>query len=226
MTNVLKTQHSRRSPPRLSDDAARHVRELIISGQLTAGEFIRPETIAVDLGISATPVREGMLQLQSEGFLKVRPRRGFVVSPLSPKDVSDAFDAQALLAGELCARAAKVLSLADFNTLDALQTKLEVAALEGDFSVEEELNFEFHRFIYHLADSPKIQWLLESTLRYAPRRFYSSIVGWPEATISEHRAILAALKSSDASTAREAMASHIQHAGVLLAEHLGAAVTT
>jgi DNA-binding GntR family transcriptional regulator len=225
MTNVIRSQHSHRSPPRLSDDAATHVRELIISGQLVAGEFIRPETVAENLGISATPVREGMLQLQSEGFLKVKPRRGFVVSPLSPKDVSDAFDAQALLAGELCARAAEVLTLADFNTLDELQMKLEVAARDGDFSIEEELNFEFHRFIYHLADSPKIQWLLESTLRYAPRRFYSAIEGWPEATISEHRAILAALKGADAGAAREAMASHIQHAGLLLAEHLGSATT-
>jgi len=50
------TRRTRRRP-RLSDEAAVHVRELIISGQLSAGEFIRPETVAHELDVSATPAR-------------------------------------------------------------------------------------------------------------------------------------------------------------------------
>lgn len=223
MSSDIRSDRFHRSPPRLSDEAATHVRELIISGQLSAGEYIRPEVVAVDLGISATPVREGMLLLQSEGFLRVEPRRGFVVSPLSPKDVSDAFEAQALLAGELCARTAGLLTVAEFKSLEQIQTSLEDAAGRNDLSEVEELNFEFHRFIYHLADSPKIQWLLETTLRYAPRRFYPTIGGWPEASTRDHRAILIAFQDSDAVSARSAMVGHIQHAGLLLAQHLGGA---
>jgi hypothetical protein len=51
--------------PRFSDEAAART-ELIISGQLSAGEFIRPETVAQELEISVTPAREGLLALQSE----------------------------------------------------------------------------------------------------------------------------------------------------------------
>lgn len=69
------TDRKRTPPLRLSDLAAAHVRELIVSGQLRAGEFIRPETVADDLGISATPAREGLLLLQTEGFLTIEPRK-------------------------------------------------------------------------------------------------------------------------------------------------------
>jgi len=66
---VTEPIRRKRRRPRLSDEAAAHVRELIISGQLTAGEFIRPATVAQEFDISATPAREGLLALQSEGFL-------------------------------------------------------------------------------------------------------------------------------------------------------------
>jgi DNA-binding GntR family transcriptional regulator len=46
---------------RLSDEAAAHVRDLIVAGKLKGGEFIRPEAVAERLGISATPIREGLL---------------------------------------------------------------------------------------------------------------------------------------------------------------------
>jgi DNA-binding GntR family transcriptional regulator len=214
------SERARRRRPRLSDEAAVHVRELIISGQLKAGEYIRPEVVADDLGMSATPAREGLLQLQTEGFLKVEPRRGFVVSPLSPKDVSDTFEAQALLAGELCARTAGLATSADVKALQNLQTRLEEAAERGDLTEVEELNFEFHRAIYHISDAPKIHWLLASTLRYAPRRFYPTIGGWPDASSHDHHAILKALRASDSEAARQAMAGHIRRAGELLAQHL------
>lgn len=211
---------ARRRRPRLSDAVAVHVRELIISGRLKAGEYIRPEVVADELGMSATPAREGLLQLQTEGFLKVEPRRGFVVSPLSPKDISDTFEAQALLAGELCARAAGLVTSADVKALHELQARLDQAAERGDFAAVEELNFEFHRAVYHLSDAPKIHWLLASTLSYAPRRFYPTIEGWPASSSHDHHAILKALRTSDAEAARQAMADHIRRAGELLTQHL------
>jgi len=210
----------RRRRPRLSDDAAAHIRELIISGQLKGGEFIRPEAVAEEIGISATPAREGLLQLQTEGFVKIEPRRGFVVAPLSPKDISDTFEAQALLAGELSARTAGLVTSADVKALQGIQTELEQAAERGDLAEVEELNFEFHRVIYRIADAPKIRWLLAATLSYAPREFFPTIGGWSAASSHDHRAILTALRASDSEAARQAMTDHIRRAGTLLAHHL------
>lgn len=211
---------TRRAPMRLSDVVAAHVRELIVSGQLHSGAFIRPEVVAEELGVSATPAREGLLQLQAEGFLSVEPRRGFMVTALSSDDIRDIYDAQALLGGELTARAASTITPATLNELERIQTALETAAAASDFDEEERLNHQFHALIYRLSGSRKIRWLIKNTLAYAPRKFFAAVEGWPEASAQDHRAIIEHLRASDPEKARAAMARHIRNAGNLLAEHL------
>lgn len=205
---------------RLSDVASAHVRELIVSGQLHSGEFIRPETVADELGISATPAREGLLQLQSEGFLSVEPRRGFMVTALSVDDIRDIYDAQALLGGELTARAATTITPPTVDELERIQDALERAAAANDFDEEERLNHQFHELIYRLSGSRKIRWLIKNTLAYAPRKFFAAVEGWPEASAQDHRSIIEHLRANDPDKARAAMARHIRNAGALLAEHL------
>lgn len=209
----------RRRRPRLSDEVAEYVRELIVSGQLKPGEFIRPEVVAEEVGVSATPSREGLLSLQSEGLLRVEPRRGFVVAPLSGSDIEDVFTGQALLGGELAARATTRLADEDIDALESIQADLESAAQRGEGDEVERLNHEFHRAIYRAADSPKLAWMLSSSLSYAPRRFFASVAGWPQASADDHRAIIASLRRRDADAARAAMAEHIRNAGQLLAAH-------
>jgi len=132
--------------------------------------------VAQELDISATPAREGLLALQSEGFLKVEPRRGFLVSPLSAQDIRDTFAAQALLAGELTARAALVATPEVVRALENLQTGLDAAAERRDYDRVDQLNFEFHRTIYRLARASNISWLLGATLRFVRRG--AAVPGW------------------------------------------------
>lgn len=205
---------------RLSDEAATHVRDLIVTGQLKGGEFIRPEAVADTLGISATPVREGLLQLQTEGLLQVAPRRGFIVSSLSPKDIRDGAQASALLGGELCARTASLVTPSDVKVLQDIQTRLEHAAEEGDLTGVEGLNTQFHLTIYQIADAPVIYRLAESAVSRTPRPFYATVGGWPAASTRDHRAILKALRTSNGEAARKAMANDIIRNGQLLARHL------
>ncbi|MGV9670088.1 MULTISPECIES: GntR family transcriptional regulator [unclassified Gordonia (in: high G+C Gram-positive bacteria)] len=209
----------RRRRPRLSDEVSEYVRELIVSGQLRPGEFIRPENVAEELGVSATPAREGLLSLQTEGMLRVEPRRGFVVAPLSSADIEDVFAGQALLAGELAARATANIDDAGLAALEAIQSDLESAADRGDNDEVERLNHEFHRRIYRTADSPKLSWMIKSSLSYAPRRFFASVEGWPQASAEDHRAILDGLRRGDAEAVRESMAEHVRKAGRLLADN-------
>jgi DNA-binding GntR family transcriptional regulator len=206
--------------PRLSDLAADHVRELIVSGQLRPGQFIRPETIADELGISATPAREGLLQLQSDGFLAVEPRRGFAVTTLSSDDITDIYAAQALLAGELTARAATQCTAETLTALEDIQEALERAATAKDYGEVERLNHRFHETIYKLAGARKIRWLIKRTLAYAPRKFFAAVEGWPEASAADHRKIIEHLRAGDPELARAAMSQHICNAGRLLADHL------
>ncbi|MFI0357339.1 GntR family transcriptional regulator [Actinomadura sp. 9N407] len=206
----------------LSDEVAAYVRDLIMSGQVRHGEFLRMERIAEDLGVSVTPVREALLSLRGEGFVRLEPRRGFMPAPLSRQDVQDLFEAQAYFAGELAARAAEHVTEDGLAALDRTQEQLERASRTRDSDGIERANHDFHRLINLAARSPKTAWLLQLVVRYAPRRFYSSIQGWDQASVDDHHQVLAALRDGDAAAARQAMRTHIRHAGTLLIAHLEA----
>src|SRR4051794_6008524 len=94
----------------LPEEVAAYVRELIMSGAVRPGDFLRMDRIAEAVGVSNTPVREGLLALSNQGFVRQMPRRGFVVAPFKRQDIQDLFWAQGLLAGELGARAAKKIT--------------------------------------------------------------------------------------------------------------------
>ena len=190
-----------------------------MSGRLRPGSHIRQDEVASDLGISATPVREGLLALRGQGFVTLKPRRGFVVAPLDAADIRDLFTAQALLAGELVARAIKRMDDDQVNALETLQSTLEGAAERSDAEEVERLNHQFHRALNLGAQSPKLVWMLATSARFAPRRFFSSIPGWVQASVEDHQTILSALRNDDAETGRQAMQEHILKAGELLAEN-------
>jgi hypothetical protein len=76
-------------------------------GTVRPGDYLRMDRIAVAVNVSNTPVREGLLILRAQGWVRLLPRRGFVVAPYAKQDVRDVFWAQAVLAGELAANAAK-----------------------------------------------------------------------------------------------------------------------
>ena len=219
----------RRGPRRtqLSDEAANHVRQLIMGGQLRPGEFIRQERIAEELEMSATPVREGLLALRGEGFVELRPRKGYVVAPLSPDDIRDLFTAQAILAGELAARAAQKMSQAAVERLLGFQRQLKEAAERTiDVRYLENVNHAFHREINLAAGSPRLSWMLSLAVRCVPHSSYGTIRGWPQASAEDHESIVAALVDRDPGAARRMMVHHIEHAGNLLANHLAGALPT
>src|SRR6201996_5420297 len=151
----------------LSDEVATYVRELIMSGNLRSGDFIRQERIAEELQLSHTPAREGLLSLRGEGFLELKPRRGFVVAPLSAADVRDLFTAQALLAGELVSRATLQMDPDALRQLTEVHEALRRAAAAGDGDLVERLNHDFHRRINRAAGSPRLAWMLSISTRLA-----------------------------------------------------------
>lgn len=203
----------------LSDDVASYLREAIMAGEFGAGESIRAEVIGDLLSVSATPVREALQALKVEGFLQLVPRKGFTVAPLMAQDIRDLFEAHALIAGELAARAAAKAESAQVSELEALHHELMAAAHRGDHDALERKNHDFHRLIYQIADSKRLHWSLGIFAKYVPRRFYSRIEGWPTTTADDHATLIEAISRNDAEAARQAMTEHIRHAGEQLAAH-------
>jgi DNA-binding GntR family transcriptional regulator len=193
----------------LPEEVAAYVRELIISGEVRAGEFLRMEPIAEAVGVSNTPVREGLLALRSEGFVRLVPRRGFVVASFSRQDVHDIFWAQAELASELAARAAKLITPDQIKRLEQITVDFDAAVRNEDRERIAELGSAFHVTINRSADSHRLALLLDSVVSQLPSEFYASIEGQTAATRDEHPALVDALSKRQVRKVRTLMESHI-----------------
>ncbi len=206
--------------PQLADDVARLVRGRIFNGTYAAGKYIRLDQLAAELGISVTPVREALFELRGEGLLDQLPRRGFVVLPVTDRDIADVSNLQAHVGGELAARAALKISDEQLRELSVIHDELvqAYAANDGDRAVR--LNHEFHRAINVAADSSKLAQLMSQITRYAPESVFPTIDGWPAKSVADHKRILLALKARDAGKARTAMADHLAAGAAPLIDHL------
>ena len=189
------------------------LREQIVSGRIKNGEFLRIDSIAKQLGVSPTPVREGLLLLQSESFVKLIPRHGFMVKAFSKLDLEDLFWAQATIGAELAARAAMQISKEDIARLEALEPIYKESIESGDERETGKLGHEFHRTINRAARSPRLASILGSLSRQLPNSFYASIEGELELASDYHPVILGAIRVRDPEAAKSLMFRHILEGG-------------
>ncbi len=213
MATLPAPEHARQQ---LSQDVATYVRELIISGQLRRGEFLRIEMVAKAMGVSTTPVREGLLLLQSENFVRLVPRRGFLVEGFSKQDVRDIFWAQGVLAGELAARACSRITAEEIVALERINADHARAVKAKDVPRYTRLAHQFHRGVNLAARSMRLATTLGAMARQLPNRFYSTIEEQVKDTLRYHPQILDAIRSKDEEAARSLMREHIASG----AEHL------
>ena len=206
--------------PQLSEDVARYVRKRIFDGTYSAGEYVRLDQLAAELGISVTPVREALFELRAEGLLAQQPRRGFVVLPVTGRDLTDVANVQAHVGGELAARAAVNIDDDQLRELKQIQAELEDAYAGADNERTVRLNHEFHRAINVAAESPKLAQLMSQITRYAPESVFPTIAGWPQQSIKDHRRVLTALGKHDSELARRAMSQHLAAGADPLINHL------
>jgi DNA-binding GntR family transcriptional regulator len=215
------------TPPRqpvrlqLKDEAAAHIRELIISGQVSPGQLLRLAPLAERIGASVTPVREALLLLAQDGWVTQEPNRGFRVMMITRRDVEDAYLVQSFVTGELAARAAVLIADDQIAVLRMIDAEIG-AHTADDQGFLESANFRLHDTIYAAADSDRLTWFVRSASRFVPRRFWGLIPGWIGHNREGHRALIESIESRNADGARVAMSTHIDAAGRLLLAHLDA----
>jgi DNA-binding GntR family transcriptional regulator len=193
----------------LAEAVAGYVREQIMSGNLRPGEFLRTEPIAEAVGVSITPVREGLLSLSGEGFVTLVPRRGFVVAAFTRRDFCDLFWAQSRLAGELAARAAEQICADELDELELLVTRTEAAIGRGDVNEIGRLGHQFHRTVNLAANSDRLARLLSGVVKHLPNHFYASIEAQVDNAADEHRHLISALRARDPQLARTIAEHHM-----------------
>jgi DNA-binding GntR family transcriptional regulator len=132
-------------------EAAEILRQRILSGEIRAGQPIRQEHIAQELGVSRIPLREALKQLEAEGFVTIAPHKGAVVSTLSAAEAEELFALRLQLEHWLLREAIPRMREADFAHLDAI---IDESRSPDNLARWGELNWQFHEALYRPAGRP------------------------------------------------------------------------
>jgi len=188
-----------------SDIVCAMLRELIISGELSASEPLRQRDLAARFGVSQTPVREALRRLESEGLVVNDPHRGATVAQSRNGLVEDNSQIRAALEPLGARLAARAITEEQLSTLRRLNDEMsELKEGESRYGV---LNREFHFTIYTSAASPMLLSMM--------RLLWQAMPDGPKVTrghaesVRQHTALVDALADRDAERAAEITQRHI-----------------
>ncbi|MDQ7800923.1 MAG: GntR family transcriptional regulator [Armatimonadota bacterium] len=195
------------------------LREAILRGILLAGQQLRQDEIARELGVSHIPVREALRQLEAEGLVRLRPYRGFEVSELSPEEVEELYEIRIPLECQALRLAFPHLTDEDLERAERI---LDAIDAEGDPSAWSELNTEFHAVLYAPSRRQRLLNLIRTLRTNVDRylRLYISVMQRKQYSQREHRKILEAVRRRDAAGAVAALEEHLGIACRMLVDYL------
>jgi DNA-binding GntR family transcriptional regulator len=203
----------------LYQEVAERLRQDIYRQQLKPRAWIDEKALAVQYGISRTPLREALKVLHAEGLVTLVPRRGCYVKELSTGELDQIFPVMALLEGRCAYEATVKATDADLQHLDQLHAELERYAAANDVDGYYEHNHHFHEEIQRLAGNLFLQRAISDLRKQLQlvRHLQLRAPGRLQASLHEHRQIMQALHAHDASTAENIMQQHLNHQRVALA---------
>lgn len=188
------------------------LREMIAAGAMPPGTQLDEQTLANDLGVSRTPLREAIGKLVKEGLVEHRPYRGNFVRSFTAKQVSDLFEVRKALEGLAIRLAVTRLTddhLASFRTI---LSDVEEALDQHDLLGYSAADRRFHNLVRDIADNESLTEALErlGLQIQVVRTIANRDPGVVERTAHERPRILAALEARDATLAGQLMEEHIE----------------
>lgn len=187
------------------------IREDILAGNYAEKEELREAAISKELGVSRTPVREALRQLELEGLVTIVPNKGAHVNGISAKDVRDIYTIRSYLEG-LCARwACEHITEEQLEGLEEIVYISEFRISKGHREQMAELDSRFHVLLYASCGSKILEHVLTDYHQYVERVRRNTLSSLERATeaVQEHKSILNALRSKDADTAERLANEHI-----------------
>ncbi len=181
--------------------------------QFEPGQRMREAEIAEWLGISRTPARDALRQLEAEGLLTAAPRRGLIVATLDHHSVSEIYDVRASLESLAAGRAAQQATPVELAILNE-NLRRQAEADAEDLSLLLELNSQFHDAIIRASRNRYLVVTLrslETPLALLRGTTYTA-PGRPAEALEQHRQILAAIESRDEEAASRLAGEHVRAA--------------
>ncbi|MFI7704079.1 GntR family transcriptional regulator [Nonomuraea sp. NPDC049480] len=190
------------------------MRERIISGELEPGTNLSEIALAEAFGVSRTPVREALKQLQTEGLVEIRPRVGTFVRAPSRREITELFQMKELLEGAAARLLAQRGRVPELDALQANVAAADAAVAAGDRDRYAALVQEFHDLLITGADNAKLEAhyrILMNQLAYQ-RLVHTSLAqpGRLTQSDSEHRHVVELIAAKDGDSAERVMREHVR----------------
>lgn len=189
------------------------IREDILSGAYKENEELKENTLAQELGVSRTPVREALRQLELEGLVTVIPNKGAYVTGITRKDINDIYMIRSYLEG-LCAKwACENITREQIEALEETLYLSDFHARRSHYEQLVELDNKFHDLIYKASGSKILNHVLSDFHHYV-ERIRKITLSSPERaknSSKEHAAIVDAIRKRDGELAEKLAHEHIMN---------------
>lgn len=210
---IMNARHPNPSlaAPALYVQVAERLRARIFSHDLKPGGWVDEQALAIEYGISRTPLREALKVLAAEGLVVLKPRRGCYVAEVSEQDLDEVFPVMAVLEGKVAEEATRRVTSADFSNLQAIHDELERYADANDVDRFFDANQRFHSALQEIAGNRYLGQLIDDARKVIKltRRDSLRLSGRIVQSLAEHRAILEAMRAGEAALAGQRMHDHL-----------------
>jgi len=194
------------------------LRNAIQEGILQPGERLMEIQLAEELGVSRTPIREAIRKLEQEGFVVMIPRRGTYVANISLKDISQVYEIRSALEELAAGLAAERITEDEIEVLERMVVEIADYIESGDMDKIVAADVEFHDVLYKASRNLRLAEIVNN-LRDQILRFRSISMNQPgrlAKTWEEHREMVEAIASHNATQARKIARMHMEHAEQVL----------
>lgn len=212
-SSPASTPTTRLRPVSLREQAREALRARIVLGQIEPGEVCSVISLAEELGVSVTPVREAVMDLANHGMVEVIRNRGFRVPQLGEHDLDEIFHLRTLLEAPAMADVVRVLDGAPVPRFRQLAEEITAAAREGDLPAFLDKDRQFHLGLLELLGNGRLVVMVAQLRDQARMQGLRKLAERGELTQSgeEHIALVDAIEAGEGERAVELMRGHLAH---------------
>ena len=189
------------------------IRSDILKGRYQKGDELVDCTIGKEMGVSRTPVREAIRQLELEGLVQLIPNKGAFVTGISASDVRDIYLIRSRLEGLAARMAAEHISSEQLAEMEETIVLSDYHVKKEHFEQVCEMDGKFHKLLYAASGSRILEHTLTDFHQYVQRVRMASITNRirMHKSNSEHEKILEAIRNKDGDQAEKVAAEHISN---------------
>jgi len=204
----------------MTERAYQRLRLSIVECRLGPGQRVTEASIAQKLQVGETPAREALRQLVLEGLVRVTPRHGYSVAPITLRDVHELFELRLLIEPAAAAMAARNCQSAFLARLEELSAVGYADGSQDSVRRFLRANTELHSQIAKLSGNHRVAQLMTQLLSESERLINFGMLSHPqsELTVGEHQKLLEALAARDAGGAYQIMDEHVKSTRQMVVE--------